>query len=532
MSLFGNTAANSDASKTTGFNFGGTAGEATSTKPLFGNPTATAPSTNAPSLFGNPATATPSTNPPSLFGNSSNAAPSTNPPSLFGNLGASSTASKPLFGLGNPSTAAPSANPPSLFGNLGTSTTTSTAATPPSIGFGATAQSSNAGLTGTSTSLKMNLGSSTPLFGNVTPSTTTSAAPASSGLTLGTPLSTQTSSAPTVGLGGTSVAPSTPVVGLGGITSASSTTSSAAAPSFGLGGTSTTASATAPSTTGLTLGTPLSSSTPKQTLTASTPLFGNNAAAASTTAQPSSTGSSLGGSTSTAAPTSSTSLFGTTSTATPASTGLTLGGSSTAASATTTVSTAALQTMSFADFNGILARLTDEFESLNQQFVEDVRFLNDFDKVLRDNHSKIAAANEELSEIENDTSKCANESECISAQLKDISNLVTTLEKQLKINDLDDTLGDISKNSDVKRQHIMQMYLATDAQMIQLEEDVEGLSQQVNAIAKVTGPDQSNSPETFDDIRQILGNQMDQLIYVDKQSEELNKRLNDIKVKF
>jgi hypothetical protein len=492
MSLFGNTAANSDASKTTGFNFGGTAGGATSTKPLFGNP----------------ATAT----------------PSTNPPSLFGNLGASSTAPKPLFGLGNPSNAAPSANPPSLFGNLGTSTTTSTAATPPSIGFGATAQSSNTGLTGTSTSLKLNLGSSTPLFGNVTPSTTTSAAPASSGLTLGTPLSTQTSAAPTVGLGGTSVAPSTPVVGLGGITTASSTTSSAAAPSFGLGGTSTTASATAPSTTGLTLGTPLSSSTPKQTLTASTPLFGNNAAA-STTAQP-------GGNTTTAAPTSSTSLFGTTSTATPASTGLTLGGSSTAASATTTVSTTALQTMSFADFNGILARLTDEFESLNQQFVEDVRFLNDFDKVLRDNHSKIAVANEELSEIENDTSKCANESECISAQLKDISNLVTTLEKQLKINDLDDTLGDISKNSDVKRQHIMQMYLATDAQMIQLEEDVEGLSQQVDAIAKVTGPDQPNSPETFDDIRQILGNQMNQLIYVDRQSEELNKRLNDIKVKF
>jgi nuclear pore complex protein Nup62 len=491
MSLFGN---NSDASKTTGFNFGGTAGGATSSASIFGNPT--------------------------------NVAPSTNPPSLFGNLGASSTASKPLFGLGNPSTAAPSANPPSLFGNLGTSTITSNAAAPPSFGSGTTAQSSTTGLIGTSTPSKLNLGSSTPLFGNITPSATTSAAPASSGLTLGTPLSTQTSAAPIVGLGGTSVTPSTPVVGLGGITSASSTTSSAAAPSFGLGGTSATASsATAPSTTGLTLGTPLSSSTPKQTLTTSTPLFGNNAAA-STTAQP-------GGNATTAAPTSSTSLFGggTTSTATPSSTGLTLGGTSTATSATATVSSAALQSMSFADFNGILARLTDEFENLNQQFVEDVRFLNDFDKVLRDNHSKIAAANEELSEIENDTSKCANESECISAQLKDISNLVATLEKQLKINDLDDTLGDISKNSDVKRQHIMQMYLATDAQMIQLEEDVEGLSQQVDAIAKITGPDQSNSPETFDDIRQILGNQMDQLIYVDKQSEELNKRLNDIKVK-
>jgi predicted nucleic acid-binding Zn-ribbon protein len=217
--------------------------------------------------------------------------------------------------------------------------------------------------------------------------------------------------------------------------------------------------------------------------------------------------------------------------------GLTLGSTSTpTASKTTEASTTSgtqpvLSNMSFADFNGILGRLTDEFEDLKRQFVEDVGFLNDFDKVLRDNHSKISAANDELSEIENDTSRCANESECISAQLKDIANLVSSLEKELKITDLDDPFGDASKNSDNKRQHIMQMYLATDAQMIQLEDDVEGLTQQVDAIVKVTGPDQTSATETFDDIRQILANQMDQLIYVDKQSEELNKRLNDIKVK-
>uniref|UniRef100_A0AC34FSN5 Uncharacterized protein n=1 Tax=Panagrolaimus sp. ES5 TaxID=591445 RepID=A0AC34FSN5_9BILA len=114
----------------------------------------------------------------------------------------------------------------------------------------------------------------------------------------------------------------------------------------------------------------------------------------------------------------------------------------------------------------------------------------------------IADANEELSEIENDTAKCVNESECISAQLKDIENLVSSLEKDLKINDLDD--ANVFQNGEIKRQQIMHMYLATDAQMIQLEDDVEGLSQQVDAVAKVTDPDQTNSLETFDDIRQIL----------------------------
>ena len=45
--------------------------------------------------------------------------------------------------------------------------------------------------------------------------------------------------------------------------------------------------------------------------------------------------------------------------------------------------------MSFTDFNNILSRLTDEYEDLNRQFNEDVVFLNDFDKVLRDNHGKV-----------------------------------------------------------------------------------------------------------------------------------------------
>uniref|UniRef100_A0AC34FPE0 Nucleoporin NSP1-like C-terminal domain-containing protein n=1 Tax=Panagrolaimus sp. ES5 TaxID=591445 RepID=A0AC34FPE0_9BILA len=377
MSLFG-TAASADASKTSGFNFGSTAG-----------------TTSAP-LFGAPATSVPS------------------------------------FGLGG-------------------TTNVSTAAVPSS---GLTS------VTPLSTAPKLGFGSSTPLFGGVAP-TSTAAAPAVSGLTFGTPLTTgSTTPAASFGLGGTSVASTTP----------------------------------AASSQGLTGGTPLSTA-PRLNL-------GLAATSAPTTG---------GG-------------------AVPVSTGLTFGGQSTASTTTTLPSSqTAVQSMSFADFNGILASLTDEFEDLNRQFVEDVGFLNDFDKVLRDNHTKIAAANEELSEIENDTSRCANESECISAQLKDIANLVSSLEKQLNINDLDDAIA--SKNSDVKRQHIMQMYLATDAQMIQLEDDVEGLSQQVEAIAKITGPDQTNAPETFDDIRQILGNQMDQLIYVDKQSEELNKRLNDIKVK-
>lgn len=75
----------------------------------------------------------------------------------------------------------------------------------------------------------------------------------------------------------------------------------------------------------------------------------------------------------------------------------------------------------------------------------------------------------------------------------------------------------------------MQMFLSVDAQTRHLEDDVEGLTHQVEGFTKMTGPEQT--AESFDDIRQILANQMEQLVYVDKQSEELNKKLHDIKIK-
>ena len=59
-----------------------------------------------------------------------------------------------------------------------------------------------------------------------------------------------------------------------------------------------------------------------------------------------------------------------------------------------------------------------------------------------------------MNEIEGETGRCATEAECIAAQLKDISNLVTALENQLNIKEVNDTLGDVGKNSDVKRQHM------------------------------------------------------------------------------
>uniref|UniRef100_A0AC34QJS6 Nucleoporin NSP1-like C-terminal domain-containing protein n=1 Tax=Panagrolaimus sp. JU765 TaxID=591449 RepID=A0AC34QJS6_9BILA len=192
----------------------------------------------------------------------------------------------------------------------------------------------------------------------------------------------------------------------------------------------------------------------------------------------------------------------------------------------TTQSTA----MTFNELNAMTRRLIDEFEIMNKQFIADARFVNDYDKVLRDNQRKIATANDELTELENEKSRCASETQVINVQLKEIGEIVSVLEKELGIIDMDSTSSDFAKTSDIKRQNLLQTFLAADAQMQQLEEDVTGLVREVEAVSKLTSKDQTGT-DTFEDVQQILAAQMEQLVFVDKQSDFLAKKVNEIKSK-
>jgi len=199
----------------------------------------------------------------------------------------------------------------------------------------------------------------------------------------------------------------------------------------------------------------------------------------------------------------------------------------------TTVATTATSTeapTTFNEFNKQVRRLVDEFEILNKQFLADAHYVNDYDKVLRDNQNKITLANEELVGLEKEKDKCVSETETINVLLKEVTEVVAGLEKQLGITDVDSNSAEFAKTSDVKRQNLLQMFLAADSQMQQLEEDVGTLVREIEAISKSTGKEQTGS-DTFEEIQQILASQMDQLVFVDKQSEVLAKKITEIRNK-
>ena len=63
---------------------------------------------------------------------------------------------------------------------------------------------------------------------------------------------------------------------------------------------------------------------------------------------------------------------------------------------TTTAATAVTSTeapTTFNEFNKQVRRLVDEFEILNKQFLADAHYVNDYDKVLRDNQTKVGFNN-------------------------------------------------------------------------------------------------------------------------------------------
>lgn len=63
-------------------------------------------------------------------------------------------------------------------------------------------------------------------------------------------------------------------------------------------------------------------------------------------------------------------------------------------------------------------------------------------------------ANEELTELENEKGKCVNAIDVINVQLKEITDVVASLEGQLGITETDSNSANFAATSDLKRQQL------------------------------------------------------------------------------
>ncbi|KAH7660531.1 Nsp1-like C-terminal region family protein, partial [Aphelenchoides avenae] len=186
--------------------------------------------------------------------------------------------------------------------------------------------------------------------------------------------------------------------------------------------------------------------------------------------------------------------------------------------------------MTFKDLEVALNRLVMDFEVQEKQFLDEVVELNARDLVVRDNQNKIFALGEDLKDLETEKDRYQHEVDVIEQQQNELESLVVDLEKALQLPDYTEghTIGlkdtSYASNADMQRQSILQMQVAIDAQLKQVDDDVSELCDQLvelrsmNTTATQEPSEEDENATPLEQIRQVLRKQMDTLSWVDQQS--------------
>lgn len=420
--------------------------------------------------------------------------------------GSGDKATSSLFG----SAAKPLGTPATTGFSLGQPANKSTA---PTLSFGtpAASQSSGGGLSfGTPASSQPTTGSlgfgvpaaSQPLTGGLsfgTPSsqaliggglnfaTPTTSQPSTGALTFGTPAMLQPS---TGGLSFGTPAVSQPSAG--GLNFGTPAAKQLSSGGFGLGSsltgseTSTAASTTAPTlsfgfgpTAALSVA-PTSSSAPKLTLGSST------SNSATTTA---SSGFSFGGT-------------ATTST-----------GVSTLTTSTTASSLSNVPSITFAQLEDFINKWTIDLEEQGKFFVNQAKQLNAWDSLLISNGEKILNLNGSIERVKQQQSQLDQELDFILAQQKELEELIVPLEKEL----VDIPVTDIDRNQ------MYQFAEIIDSQLKQISDDLKEIIENINESNK---DEEASNPIT--QISKILNAHMDSLQWIDRNTAQISRRLEEI----
>ncbi|KAK6192053.1 hypothetical protein SNE40_003599 [Patella caerulea] len=452
--------------------------------------------------------------------------------------------------------------------SLGTATTTTTAATTGGFSFGATGGTGAVAGFGkpaaAATGFSLGGNTATPAIGLGTPGFSFNSAVTSTPAAQ-VPKSNVT---PTVNPGGGfsfgATAPAaTPSLGLGaatplgtGIGAAKTSTSGTPGFSFGLQSTSTPTAAA-----GLSLGTTPVATTAPATSTAGGFSFGQMSGAgatlgglktATTSAAPSigfnlagappatsaAGGLTLGAASATTIKPPGTGLnLGATSTA-PASTGLGLSTATSTAGlglltsaankstasvlpSTTTTTTVAgpSKQMTYHQLEDAINKWTTELSEQEKIFLQQATQVNAWDRLVMENGEKIIQLSQDVDKVKTDQQKLDHEIDFIHAQQRELEELLQPLEKSLE------QLPPISfqQHADLQREHTYQLAESIDAQMKRMGQDLKETIERLNATNSKTDPH-----DPVQQITKILNAHMDSLLWIDRNSAALYRRVEDI----
>ncbi|KAH1001244.1 hypothetical protein HUJ04_013480 [Dendroctonus ponderosae] len=210
-------------------------------------------------------------------------------------------------------------------------------------------------------------------------------------------------------------------------------------------------------------------------------------------------------------------------TTTTASSGFSIGGAATSAAGAPTTSAPAaapapapapaVGALTFAQLEDSINKWTIDLEEQGKFFINQAKQLNAWDGLLVSNGEKILSLNSSIEKVKQQQSQLDQELDFILAQQKELEELIIPLEKEL----VDVPIVDIDRN---------QMYQFSEIIDFQLKQISDDLKEIIESINESNKDEEVSNPIT--QISKILNAHMNSLQWIDRNTAQINRRLEEI----
>ncbi|CAJ0591451.1 unnamed protein product [Cylicocyclus nassatus] len=191
--------------------------------------------------------------------------------------------------------------------------------------------------------------------------------------------------------------------------------------------------------------------------------------------------------------------------------------------------------ISFADLSAITQKMTMDLAADERSFLNCLLELNAYDRQLWENMQRITDVESKLVTLEQKQDKMMYDISSINEEQKALDAVVTALEKDLGLPDWTDQNHSLPVDAlaatpgDVKRQQLLHLLISVDSQIKEADSDLQEIIDQVSSLHKTKSAMSNTKKYTEDQVAQILKNQMETLIYIDKKTGELDAKVDEFK---
>lgn len=160
-----------------------------------------------------------------------------------------------------------------------------------------------------------------------------------------------------------------------------------------------------------------------------------------------------------------------------------------------------------------------ELEEEERSFLLQATQVNAWDRLVIENGDKIVQLNTDLERVKLEQQKLEHELDFVQSQQRELGDLLSPIESALE------AMPAISyqQHADLEREHTYQLAESLDAQLKRMGQDLKEIIDRINSSNAKPDPD-----DPVQQITKILNAHMDSLLWIDRQTANLGRRVEDM----